>query len=199
MGLILKLNNVRLSFPNLDEPDYFKPGVKSRPNEQRRWSAAFHILKSDKVQIDAVTAALQQVAKDKWEKKWETAYNNAIGDPKGCCWQDGKRKDQDDVFILSTHRSEKDGRPIVFDTDMSPIYTPDNQLYPGKAGRLYSGCYVNAKVEFWAQENDSGKGLRATLQIIQRFKDGDAFGGSSPVKADDFSEIADGADADDLG
>ena len=90
------------------------------------------------------------------------------------------------------------GRPLVMDTDKSPIYKPNNEVYEGKGGRLYSGCFINMQVEFWAQDNKTGKGLRATLLGVQRVRDGDAFGGGAAPSADDFGEIADGADADDL-
>ena len=54
------------------------------------------------------------------------------------------------------------------------------------------------QVEFWAQDNKTGKGLRATLLGVQRVRDGDAFGGGAAPSADDIGEIAEGADADDL-
>lgn len=206
MGVILKLNNVRLSFPKLDDPDYFTPGTKSRPTEKRRWSASFHIHKTDP-QKAAVDAALKKLAEEKWAAKANTNLLNILPDPKGCCWQDGARKEMPDVFILNSHRYENQGRPIVIDSDMTSIYkqieaggrlVATNEIALGKAGRIYSGCYVNAKVEFWAQDNPSGKGLRATLLVVQRLKDGDAFGGGAAPNAEEFGEITEGADSDDL-
>ena len=99
---------------------------------------------------------------------------------------------------LSAHRYQEKGRPLVFDNDKSPIYQLDNTVYPGKEGRIYSGCFVNATVEIWAQDNKNGKGLRCTLLGIQRVRDGDAFGGGSRPDADDFDDVSEGADADDL-
>ena len=43
------------------------------------------------------------------------------------------------------------------DTDKSPIYKPSNEVYEGKGGRLYSGCFINMQVEFWAQDNKTGR------------------------------------------
>jgi hypothetical protein len=196
MGQKLMLNNVRCAFLVLGEPEEFKPG-DGRP----RWSATALVSYTD-AQVKSVVATLQAVAKEKWEKKWEAYYEAIIADPKGTCWTDGKRKPDYDGFAqhwaLSAHRPKDKGRPLVMDIDKSPIYQADNSVYNGKGGRIYSGCFVNMQVEIWAQENANGKGLRATLLGIQRFKDGDAFGGGAAPNADEFAEIADGADADDL-
>jgi len=195
VGIELKLNNVRASFLVLGGPEDYQG------NKQFRWSATA-LVAADSPQKKAIEEALKATAKAKWEKKWESIYENIIVDPKACCFIDGKRKDYDGYaghFALTAHRPQDKGRPIVLDTTMEPIYMPDNSVYAGKAGRVYSCCYVNMKIEFWAQDNKNGKGLRATLQVVQRFKDGDAFGGGSAPTASDFEEIAEGADADDLG
>jgi len=199
MGIKLMLNDVRCSFLTLGDPEYFG-GQKTKDTDKRRWSATALVPTNRpyKAQIDK---ALKDAALAQWEKKWETHSENIIVDPKGCCWIDGKRKEYDGYqghWALTAHRPEDKGRPIVFDNDKSPIYKANNEIYEGKAGRVYSGCFVNMQVEIWAQDNKAGKGLRATLLGIQRVRDGDAFGGGAAPNADDFGEIADGAQADDL-
>ena len=84
------------------------------------------------------------------------------------------------------------------DTDKLLIFKPNNKIYKNMGGRLYSSYFINMQVEFWAHDNKTGKGLRATLLGVQRVRDGDAFGGGAAPSADDFGEIAEGADADDL-
>ena len=60
-------------------------------------------------------------------------------------------------------------------------------------GLVYSGCYVNARVELWVQDNANGKRINAKLLGIQFVRDGDAFGaGSAPAKPTDFSDLGDG-------
>jgi hypothetical protein len=211
MGKILMLNNVRLSYPKLEEPEYFK-GEKQKATDKRRWSASFHVLNTDP-QKKLIDDAIREVAEGQWEKKFESILANILPDPKGCCWTDGARKDAPGVYILATHRTEDKQRPVVLDSDRSSIFkkinvgkdasgkdvwVTTNEIAQGKAGRIYSGMYVNAHVEIWAQQNDSGKGIRATLLGIQRFKDGDAFGGGQAPDEDAFGEITEGADAGDL-
>lgn len=194
MGKVLMLNDVRCSFLVLGEPEDYQD------NKKYRWSATALIPYESPLKT-AVDAALKDVAKEKWEKKWQSVYENIIVDPKGCCLIDGKRKEYDGYqghWALTAHRPQDKGRPLVLDNDKSPIYKPTNEVYEGKAGRVYSGCFVNMQVEFWAQDNSNGKALRATLLGVQRVRNGDAFGGGVAPTTDAFGEIADGADADDL-
>ena len=65
------------------------------------------------------------------------------------------------------------------------------------AGRPYGGCYVNATIEVWAQNNDFGKTTRAQLLAVQFAKDGDAFGaGTAKGSADEFEDLSDSGDED---
>ena len=193
------LNNVRCSFITLGEPEYYG-GQKSKPTDKRLWSATA-LIPADSSLRKQVDAAIEEVAKEKWEKKWQTVMENVRADPKACCFVDGKRKDYEGYaghWALTAHRNEDKGRPLVFDSDKSPIYKPNNELYEGKAGRIYSGCYVNMQIEFWPQDNNNGKAVRATLLGIQRKADGDAFSGGVAPDESAFEEITEGGDADDL-
>ena len=190
----LMLSGVRCSFLVLGDPEDYQS------NKKFRWSATA-LFPYDSATYKTVIEALKSTAKEKWEKKWESAYENAMSDSKACCLLDGKKKDYEGYaghWALTAHRYQDKGRPLVMDKDKSPIYKPDNSLYEGKGGVIYSGCRVHVQVEFWAQDNSNGKGIRATLLGIQKFADGDAFGGGTAPQADDFGEITEGADAEDL-
>jgi len=190
----MMLPNVRCSFLVLGEPEDYEG------NKKFRWSATALIPYNSPI-CKQVEAGLMATAVEKWEKKGAQAYENCMSDPKATCWIDGKRKDYDGYaghMALTAHRYLDKGRPLVMDKDKSPIYRADNNLYEGKAGIIYSGCFVNLQVELWPQSNTNGKGLRCTLLGIQKFRDGDAFGGGSAPTDDDFAEITEGADADDL-
>lgn len=197
--MILQLPGLRGSFLTLGEPEYYG-GKKEKPSDKRRWSATGLVPYTNKELLKKIDDAIVATAKAKWEKKWESVLENILADPKACFKVDGKRKDYDgykDHWAITAHRYEEKGRPLVYDTDKSPIYKPNNDMYEGKGGRIYSGCYVNLQIELWAQQNDNGKAIRATLLGIQRFKDGDAFGGGSAPDADAFEDISEGTDAED--
>jgi hypothetical protein len=190
----LVLKNVRSSFLTLGEPEQYQgKGVF-------RWSASFLVKKGDPQQA-MVDKAIAEVATEKWNAKGANFLKGILGNKNLCCWLDGDIKSYDGYeghFALSSHRPQDKGRPIVFDNDKSPIYRIDNTIYPGKEGRIYSGCFVNCEVELWAQDNANGKAIRCSLLGIQRFKDGDAFGGGSRPDENAFDEVEDGADAEDL-
>lgn len=62
---------------------------------------------------------------------------------------------------------------------------------------IYSGCFVNAKINLWAQKNTYGKRINCELIAIQFASDGEALDGVS-VSTDKAMEgfEAEGADDD---
>jgi len=188
------LKNVRSSFLVLGEPEQYQG------KGAFRWSATF-LVKKDDPQKAAVDKAIEAIATEKWGAKGVNFLKGILGNKNLCCWLDGDIKAYDGYeghYALASHRYQEKGRPLVFDNDKSPIYQMDNTLHAAKAGRLFSGCFVNAEVELWAQDNANGKAVRCTLLGIQRFKEGDAFGGGSRPDESAFGEVSEGADADDL-
>ena len=72
-------------------------------------------------------------------------------------------------------------RPLVLDSNKAPLTAAD--------GRPYSGCYVNAILEVWAQDNQHGKRVNASLLGVQFVRDGERLAGGSVASADDFEPI----------
>jgi hypothetical protein len=71
----------------------------------------------------------------------------------------------------------------VVDRDRTPLTASD--------GKPYAGCFVNAVVELWAQDNQYGKRINASLGGVQFAADGDAFGGGGVrTEADDFDDLS---------
>jgi len=62
-------------------------------------------------------------------------------------------------------------RPLVIDRSKSPI-TEDDDI-------IYAGCYVNAIISLWAQNNGYGKRINAQLDGVQFVKDGEPFADNS--------------------
>lgn len=182
-----KLNNVRLSFPDLFEAKSIEEGGK------KRFSASF-LMQPGSTEVKQVEAELERVAREKWPKDWQkkVAQYHAAGNTK-CCFYDGETKDYDGyagMMVLSAHRPEAQGRPLVIDQQRNPLQPAD--------GKPYAGCFVNALVEFWAQDDPKYPGLRSTLVGVQFARDGDAFSGATVAKPEDFDTVEEGAAADDL-
>lgn len=194
MPKTLIIPEARLSFDDLGEPKRYQ----DNPANAARWASTFLVAAAADVkkQIDD---AYRELAEEKWGKKGAAILESLLGDKKASAWLDGKLKPEYDGyagnFALTTYRYEDKGRPLVLDNDGTPIFHKEtNALLPGKAGRLFAGCYVRAQVELWLQENKHGKGVRATLMQVQRLRKGDSFGGGAQPEPGVFGAIEDDED-----
>lgn len=180
----LKLTNVRAAFMKVWKAEAVNGGDKPV------FGCSFLLDPTDP-QVKVIKAAMADVAKEKWGGKAGAIMKEMEAGGK-LCLKDGNSKASYEGFegMLFVSASSAT-RPLALNRDKSPLTEED--------GVLYSGCYVNCSLELWAQDNNWGKRINAQLGGVQFFKDGDAFaGGGSAADADDFEELADGADADDL-
>jgi hypothetical protein len=170
----IKLNQVRLAFPNLFEAKAFNGEGKAT------FDATFLIDPKDP-QVEAINSAIDVVAKEKWGAKADAVVKQLRATDKVAI-HDGDLKANYAGFpgmLYVSARSEV--RPTVIDRDKSPLTSHD--------GRPYAGCYVNASVEIWAQDNGFGKRVNASLRGVQFVKDGDAFAGGAPADVDEFDAV----------
>lgn len=179
----IKLTNVRLAFPQLFE-------AKTVNGEGKpAFSASFLIDPADP-QVKAIEAAIEQVAKDKWGAKAD-AMLTAMRKADKVALHDGDLKATYDGFAGNLYISARSAtRPLVINADRSPLTEAD--------GKPYAGCYVNASIELWAQDNNYGKRVNASLGGVQFAKDGDAFAGGGAASEDEFDDLTSGANADEL-
>jgi len=179
----IKLSNVRLAFPVLFE-------AKTVNGEGKpAFSASFLIDPADP-QTKVLNDAIEQVAKEKWGAKADAILKQMRAQDK-VCLHDGDLKSNYDGFPGNLYVSSRSAtRPLVIDKDKTPLSEQD--------GRPYAGCYVNASVELWPQDNNYGKRVNASLRGVQFYRDGDAFAGGGAASEDEFDDIAEGADADAL-
>lgn len=176
----VKLNNVRLSFPELFEAKTFNgEGAPA-------FTASFLIDPADP-QVKTVQSAIEQVSQDKWGAKADAILRQLRAQDKTCI-HDGDLKSAYVGFAGMFYISARNAvRPLVIDRDKTPLTAQD--------GRPYGGCYVNATLEIWAQDNNFGKRVNATLTGVQFFRDGDAFSGGGAASESDFDDVSAGADA----
>ena len=180
----LVLENVRLSFPHLFEAQPPMNGVGAP-----KFNAQFLMEKgsaNEKKAMEAFNAA----AKDKWGVNVQKILNTVEASKK--CLRDGDnnldkagetRNGYEGMTYLSASTKM---RPTVVDRNRAPLTEAD--------GRPYGGCYVNVIVDVYALDTPV-KGVFAELKGVQFVKDGDAFGGGSPARADDFGDLGDDPDA----
>lgn len=171
----ITLKNVRLSFPSLFKARAFSSSGNSQGNQQEpKFSATFLLdVKKNAADIkaikDGIAAALAEV------------YGNKV--PKGFkpCLRSGTEKPETDgygegIMFVSASNAR---RPSVVDRDLTPLTEQD--------GKPYAGCYVNAVIRLWVQDNAWGKRVNASLSAVQFVKDGEVFG-EKPIDPNEVFE-----------
>jgi len=170
------LKNVRLAFPDLFQAKQFD-------GQGAFTYAATFLVEPGSENDKLVQRAIIEAVTARWEKKAPDILKTLRGNNQKCCYYPGNLKEYDGfdgMMALSAKRQQEAGHPMVVDQKK-------NELSPSD-GKPYGGCYVNAKVDLWAQDNKWGKGIRATLIAVQFAKDGDAFSATGPATAEGFEE-----------
>ena len=170
----IKLSNVRLSFAQLFE-------AKTVNGEGKPAFSAVFLLDPKDPQVKAVNAAIEAVAREKWGVKAEATLKTLRAADKTCLHSGDLKSNYagfEGMLFVSARNSL---RPLVLDADKTPLVAED--------GKPYSGCYVNASVELWAQDNNYGKRVNATLMGVQFYKDGESFTGGGVADTDDFDDL----------
>lgn len=168
---IIRLSEVRLSFPHLFTPHAMQD------DQEPKFSAVF-LLDNEKhaKTLDLIERTTNRLILDYFKKPLKLKV----------CLRDGNEKPDfdgygDGISFIAASRKQ---RPPVVDRDPSvPITEAD--------GRIYPGCYVNATIRLWVQDNKWGKRVNAELRAVQFVKDGESFG-AGPVDAEsEFDNVSD--------
>ena len=178
MRILIK--NARLAFPNLFQPRAGQDGGEAK-------FGASLILAPDNPAIKELNAAFIKIAKEKWADKGETILKGLRAQDR-LCLHDGATKSQYQGFEGNMYVSASSKlRPSVFDRNRTPLAPED--------GKPYSGCYVNASIELWAQDSSSyGKRINAQLRGVQFVADGDAFAAGASASENEFEDLGDQGD-----
>ena len=176
MSEIIFLSNVRLSFPQLVEPR------SSVENGAKKYSADF-IMPLNHPGVQAFSAEYTKSAQEKWKEHAQAVMALIQGDRKLRCYGQGNEKINNktfkpydgyaDQFYIS---SNKDQMPQMIQADGSAVDATNTMAYQALARKLYGGCYVNAAIRPWLQENKHGRGVRCELIAVQFANDGEPFG-----------------------
>ncbi len=176
MSEIIFLSGVRLSFPQLVEPR------SSVENGVKKYSADF-IMPMTHTGVNQFGAGYAKMAQDKWKEHAQSVMAIIQGDRKLRCFGQGNEKVNGktfkpydgyaDQFYISAN---KDHMPQMIQADGAAVDPANTMAYQALARKMYGGCYVNAAVRPWLQENKHGRGVRCELIAIQFANDGEAFG-----------------------
>ena len=158
MRVVIK--NVRLSFPQLFTPKAFEEGADPS------YSATFLMNKeTNAADIALIKKTMNTIAGAKWPNGVPGGLKVAL--------RDGSEKDHvdgygADMMFIGTGARQNQPPQIVDKNPQVPVTERD--------GKIYAGCYVNAVLTIWAQDNKWGKRINAQLDVVQFVGDGDSFG-----------------------
>lgn len=160
------LKNVRLSFPSLFQTEKFGQ------EDTGKFAGTFILNKKEHAKtIERLEEKVQEGFKKLKVKSLPAAR---------ICLKDGDESGREEYEGAYVIKATTKKRPTVIDRDRTPLAEED--------GKPYSGCYVNAIINFWFQDNQFGKRVNANLLGVQFVKDGEAFG-SGPIDVSDEFEV----------
>src|ERR1700676_5267191 len=188
MGTIVQLKHVRIAFID----DLFTPGQYEGKGDFRHTCTL--IVEPGSNSDKNIQKAIQIEAQGAWLKRADAMLEDLRGDKKAFCYMKNKKSSAGEIYdgfenmyALSAVRKAKDGAPLFLHNVKDPA-TGKAQRLTGAEGIIYAGCYVNAKVEVWAQSG-TYSGMRCGLLGVQFDAAGDSFGGASRPSDDGFDAI----------
>ncbi len=175
----IKLSNVRLAFPQLFE-------AKTVNGEGEPAFSASFLIDPKSPDIKTLREAFEVIGKDKWGAKWPTVKKEIEAKDRYALHDGDTKADYSGFEGMMFVSARNKSRPLVIDRDKTPLTSQD--------GRPYAGCYVNASIELWCQDNNYGKRINASLRGVQFLKDGEAFAGGGAASEDEFDSVDEFAD-----
>lgn len=168
----ITLKNVRLSFPSVFRRANFQ-------GQEGKYEASFLLDKKDTKTKALIDAAIEEALV---EAKIKVASDKRF-------IRDGDDFDYDGYAGCWSIKSSSNKRPTVVNRDKTPLTEEDDVIY--------AGCYVNAIIDVWVQNNAYGKRVNSNLYGIQFVKDGPRFGSGEIDVTDEFENIDGDNDIDD--
>ena len=162
----------RISFANIWEP-------RSINGSEEKYSVSCVIPKSDTATIGRIEKAVEAAKADGKPRRWGGKIPPNLKLP----LRDGDLERPDDENYrdcMFVNASSKEA-PQIVDRRKQSIIDPM---------MVYSGCYCNISVNFYAFNTNGNRGVACSLGNIQFVKDGDRLGGKASADAD-FDELDD--------
>lgn len=177
MGTRVRINDVRFNFTN---SLFTAQKSKDSATGKEKFSVVA-IFGREHPQLAEIKAGMVEAANAKWGAKAPEVLKelNAGG---RLCLHDGDAKASHPGYAGNFFiNASNELRPLVIGPNRENLVAAD--------GKPYSGSYGNIILEFWAQDNQFGKRVNASLLGVQHVKDGERLSGGGVAAADDFEAI----------
>ncbi len=182
----IKLKNIPIAFPALAEPQAFGDGEPA-------YGARFPVVPgSDHEKL--IEEAMLAAAKERWKEDGEKILKMLVESGKVC-------------FTRKTYLNKK-GEPYEGFKDRFYLQTRSAKAQPTVLDRfgktvsnkrdieqlIHSGAETHVSVDIWAQDNQWGRRVNATLRGVMWAGEGERFGGAPPpASEDEFADLAEDA------
>ena len=190
MSEIIMLTNTRLSFPQLVEARAYQEG------QAKKFSADL-ILDPAGEDWKKVMHSVMQSAQEKWGDNAQAVLQMCQADRKLRAFGNGAEKVDKKTFkpyegyegavYVSANNANP---PQMIESNGKSVDPTNTMAYQALARKMYGGCYVNAAIKFWIQDNKYGRGIRCELIALQFAKDGEPFGDAAPDASNLFGAVA---------
>ena len=186
----IKIENARLAFPAIYEPKPFKPGMPPKYH-------ADLVITPDNPSWAKFLERATRLAGDKFGDIAEGVMTNIQQDKRLRCFRSGSEKlSQKTMKVYEGYEGMKyvhginDEQPALFN-GAGEVIDPTDAL--GDPTKFYGGCYVNAIVSPWIQDNQYGRAIRCNLLALQFRGDGAKFS-AKPVMGVGTFDAVEGAE-----
>lgn len=194
MSEVIHLSNVRLSFPKLIEAI----APPTPPNSAKKFGADL-IMPPDHPDFLRFMQAVAIAAAEAWKGQSQQILELIQKDRRLRCYGMGSEKIKKDTLqpyqgyegmaYLTTSMNE-DRPPVMIRADGTSCDNSNTMERTELARKLYGGCYVNAAVSPWIQDNQFGRAVRCNLIAVQFAKDGESFGDGAVNLTGMFGAVA---------
>lgn len=203
MSEVIMLSDVRLSFPNLVEPQV---RVNEQTGEKRISYNCELLMPPNHPGFQQFMQVYASLAAEKGKEHANALMQMIQSDRKSRCYGAGEEKVNKKTFapydgypgmVFITVGSKNP--PQMFDGAGKLVDPLNTMAWQAVARKLYGGCRVNAAIKPWWQnpnpQKQVGHGIRCDLIGIQFFKDDTPFGEGSVDASALFGAVAGGAQA----
>jgi hypothetical protein len=173
---IVMLTNVRASFPTLLKPEAsFKDGPL-------KFSCDF-LMPPDHPDLQRMYSVIQLVAADKWKEQAQAVLSMIQAERKFRCFGRGEERINQKKMVpydgypgMFYVTGLSDSQPVLVQEDGTPVDARNQMAVQAEVRKIYGGCYVNACIKFFPQNNEAGRAIRCELIAVQFLSDGQPFG-----------------------
>ena len=181
---------VRISYPTLFTPRAFQPG------NDPKYGIVLMFEKENKEHMDFLKSMYQDCQAalvEKWPDADKRPRVAVSGDTRSPI-KDGDKTQNNNGIPLAEKNPEYAGHFIIrANTASRPIVVDRNKAEILDSNEVYGGCFCKVNLNAYTFDMSANKGVTFGLNGVQKYSDGESFGGGRPA-LDDMFEAAAGQD-----